>query len=194
MSAVVPGEWRRVLLARHGQTADNAEGLILGHRDPPLSAIGRDQADALAAAARKAQVVAVWSSPLQRARVTAERVARACDAELAVLEELMESDRGDWEGRALAELAEQEPQRFGAFEAAAADFAFPGGETLADQVTRTRVALDHVVTGATPALVVAHVGTIRAARLARGLSVGTEAEVPHGELIALDWPVGPGQS
>ena len=29
-----------LLLARHGQTAENADGLILGRRDPPLSQLG----------------------------------------------------------------------------------------------------------------------------------------------------------
>ena len=57
-----------LLLARHGQTADNAGGLILGRRDPPLSELGRAQALVLAAAALEIGVAAVWTSPLQRRR------------------------------------------------------------------------------------------------------------------------------
>src|ERR1700722_12006554 len=70
----VPGTLTRpLLLARHGQTADNAGGLILGRRDPPLSDLGRTQAQALAVAvaARQNRIAAIWSSPLRRARATA---------------------------------------------------------------------------------------------------------------------------
>ena len=61
-------------LARHGETEENAEGRILGRRDPPLSPAGVTQAEALAGRLRDAGVVAVWTSPLRRARETAEVV------------------------------------------------------------------------------------------------------------------------
>jgi broad specificity phosphatase PhoE len=179
---------RRLLLARHGQTADNAGGLILGHRDPPLTELGLQQAAELAAAARDAGIAAVWTSPLARARVTAATVAAATGAPVMVDEDLVESDRGDWEGRPLAELADSEPERYRAFRDAAPDFVFPGGESLADQVARTRRALDRAAAGPQPALIVAHVGTIRAALMAVGEHPPPEADVPHGTPIAIDWP------
>src|SRR5436305_1787349 len=88
----------RLLLARHCQTADNAGGLILGHRDPPLSDAGRGQAAALSLEASLAGVVALWCSPLLRARETAAVIATAIGVEPAVLDDLAESYRGDWEG------------------------------------------------------------------------------------------------
>jgi broad specificity phosphatase PhoE len=187
----VPGALTQtLLLARHGQTADNAGGLILGRRDPPLSELGRAQAQALAVAARRAAIVAVWSSPMRRATATAAVVSEATGAPVSVLADLAESDRGSWEGRPVAELRRTEPERFAAFEAANDGFAFPGGESLADQVARTRAALDRVVGGPQPALVVAHVGTIRAAMLAIGRRPPAEAEIAHAQIIELPWPVG----
>jgi broad specificity phosphatase PhoE len=187
----VPGACTQILLlARHGQTADNAGGLILGRRDPPLSELGRSQAQALAVAAAGAAIAAVWSSPMRRAAATAEIVSEATGAPVSVLTDLAESDRGSWEGRAVAELRRTEPDRFAAFEAASDGFAFPGGESLADQVARTRAALDRVVAGPQPALVVAHVGTIRAAMLALGRRPPPEADVAHAQIIELPWPVG----
>jgi Histidine phosphatase superfamily (branch 1) len=59
---------QQLLLARHGETADNAAHLILGRRDPSLSDVGREQATVLAGAARDAGVAGVWTSPLERAR------------------------------------------------------------------------------------------------------------------------------
>jgi broad specificity phosphatase PhoE len=186
----VPGtSTQPLLLARHGQTADNADGLILGRRDPPLSEVGRAQARTLAAAAAKAAIAVVWTSPMQRATATAEIVSEATGAPVSVLAGLAESDRGHWEGRPVAELRRTEPERFAAFEAATEGFAFPGGESLAGQVARTRSALDQVAAGPGPALVVAHVGTIRAAMLAIGRPPPAEADVPHAQIIELPWPV-----
>jgi broad specificity phosphatase PhoE len=186
----VPGALtQRLMLARHGQTADNAEGLILGRRDPPLSELGAAQARALAAEAREAGIASLWTSPLQRAAATAAIVSQATGAPVSVLNALAESDRGDWEGRPVDELRRAEPERFAAFEAASDGFLFPGGESLAEQVARTRRALDQVVAGPQLALVVAHVGTVRAAMLAVGRRPPPEADVAHAQIIELPWPL-----
>ena len=107
---------------------------------------------------------------------------------MSVLDDLAESDRGSWEGRPVADLRRTEPERFAAFEAASEGFAFPDGESIAEQVARTRRALDRVVAGPQPALVVAHVGTIRAAMLALGRRPPAEADVAHAQIIELPWP------
>lgn len=177
-----------LLFVRHGQTAENAGGRILGRRDPPLSPEGHEQAARLAKRAAGAGVAAIWTSPLQRARQTAAAVAEAVGSEPFVLDDLIESDRGRWEGQSLAHLAKVSPRLFAAFEAADPEFAFPGGESLQDQVQRTRRALGTVAGGPLPALVVAHVGTIRAAMLALGNRPPPERAVAHGELIRMWWP------
>jgi broad specificity phosphatase PhoE len=179
-----------LLFARHGETADNAGGKILGHRDPPLSQAGREQAARLAVSARDAGVVAIWTSPLLRARQTATAVAEATGIQPTVLDDLIESDRGSWEGQSVSHLAEISPALHAAFENADPAFAFPGGESLGEQVLRTRRALTVVAAGLTPALVVAHVGTIRAAMLALGQHPPPERAMPHGEIVTLEWPVG----
>jgi 2,3-bisphosphoglycerate-dependent phosphoglycerate mutase len=176
-----------LLLARHGQTADNAGGLILGRRDPPLSELGEQQAAGLALQARARGVAAVWSSPLLRARQTASVVGAALGVDPAVLEELVESARGDWEGIPQTVLARQAPELFAAFEAGDLDFAFPGGESIRSQVRRTRRALALVAAGPQPSLVVAHAGTIRAALIATGQPVPPERALVNGEAVALDW-------
>lgn len=64
-------------LARHGQDEDNAAGILNGHRDTPLTALGREQAAHLAATIveHNIHLEKIYSSPLQRAFVTAEIVA-----------------------------------------------------------------------------------------------------------------------
>jgi broad specificity phosphatase PhoE len=175
----------RLWLARHGETAENAEGRILGRRDPPLSPAGLDQAEALADRLRDKGLLAVWTSPLQRARRTAEVVARALGLEADTLDGLVESDRGDWEGRLVAELAVESPDLHAAFLAGAPHFRFPGGESLAEQRIRTRAALEIVTSGPLPAMVVAHAGTIRAALANSGVSVPPESALAHGAVVEL---------
>jgi probable phosphoglycerate mutase len=176
-----------LFIARHGETIDNANGLIVGRRDPPLSDVGLEQAARLAAHACTLGLAAIWCSPLLRARQTAAVVADTIGIGPTILDDLIESSRGSWEGVPIARIADTEPTMFAAFEAGDDHFAFPGGESLQDQVERTRRALDLVASGARPALVVAHAGTIRAALIAIGRAVPRERELPHGNAIQLDW-------
>lgn len=179
-----------LLLARHGQTPDNAGGLILGRRDPALSEIGRRQSARLAVRAAAAGIAALWCSPLLRARQTAEFVTAATGIEATVLDDLIESARGQWEGVPASELVQHSPALFEAFEFGDPDFAFPGGESLQSQIERTRRALDVAAAGPAPALVVAHAGTIRAALLALDRDVPPESALSHGSLIPLSWHYG----
>jgi len=178
---------QQLLLARHGETADNAAHLILGHRDPPLSHAGREQAALLARAAREAGVVALWTSPLQRARQTAAVVGRLVGVEPTVLPGLIESDRGAWEGQPIDRIGHHSARLYAAFVNAEAGFAFPGGESLCEQVRRTREALDVIAAGPLPGLAVAHAGTIRAALIALGQPVPAERELQHGRIVRVAW-------
>lgn len=75
----------RIHLVRHGETRHNAEGRIQGDvLDDGLNGVGRAQADALyqhyaSERFRGLFVAAVYTSPLRRARETAERIAAALD-------------------------------------------------------------------------------------------------------------------
>lgn len=130
---------------------------------------------------------ALWCSPLLRARQTASVVSDSIGVAPTILDGLIESARGSWEGQSVAHLASTEPALFAAFEAGDIDFAFPDGESLREQVERTRRALDVVASGPEPALVVAHAGTMRAALISVGRSVPPERELAHGETIMLTW-------
>jgi broad specificity phosphatase PhoE len=178
---------QELLLARHGETADNAAHLIVGHRDPGLSDAGRAQAMVLARAARDAGIVGLWTSPLRRARQTAALVGELVGVEPMVLPDLIESDRGAWEGEPIDLIARGSPRLFAAFVSAQDGFAFPGGESLRQQVARTCAALDVVAAGPSPALAVAHAGTIRAALIALGQQPPPEGALPHGEMVSVRW-------
>lgn len=96
-----------IYLARHGQDEDNAAGIINGHRDMPLTDIGRGQARALAEHIRASGLKfdAVYSSPLRRARETAEIVAGSAGALAPVaMPDLIERDFGVMTGKDIADV------------------------------------------------------------------------------------------
>lgn len=153
-----------ILLARHGQTAD-AEGgrRVRGWLDAPLAEAGREQARRLAEQLRAEGIAAIWTSHLRRARETAEIVGAALGLEPRVDQRFAESRRGSWEGRLVADIKREQPEAWRAWKHADGSFRFPGGESLEEQRLRVVEALVEVASGALPALVVCHAGTMRCA-------------------------------
>lgn len=64
-----------ICVARHGETDWNIQGVLQGWIDVPVNDIGRRQAIDLAESVQSAGIEAIWSSPLARARETAEIIA-----------------------------------------------------------------------------------------------------------------------
>jgi broad specificity phosphatase PhoE len=151
-----------LLLVRHGETTPNVEGRLLGRADPPLTARGVEQAQALAA--RLPRPDRVIASPLRRAVATAEAFGVAVDRD----ERWIELDYGEFDGRRVADVPEQAWARW----RADTTFAPPGGESLATLGDRVRAACDDLAAEATDGvvLVVTHVSPIKAA-LAWALAV-----------------------
>ena len=97
----------RLLLVRHGESTWNADGRWQGQADPPLSALGEQQA--ADAAAHVDAVDAVWSSDLARARRTAEIIAHERGVDVRIDARLRERDAGEWQGYTRAEIEERWP-------------------------------------------------------------------------------------
>jgi broad specificity phosphatase PhoE len=176
-----------IYLARHGQTAYNLEGRFQGQLPVPLDDTGRDQAAELAERAAGHDFGALWSSPLLRAHETAQIVAQRIGLSAREDPRLMETDAGDWTDRSFAAVQEQAPDLFAAFLAGDPGFAFPGGESFAQQEVRVGAALDDVEQGDLPALIVCHGMVIRAALSVRADHwIPTGQRVPNGALLPLD--------
>ncbi|MGH9098360.1 MAG: histidine phosphatase family protein [Acidimicrobiales bacterium] len=107
---VVPGP--RLVLARHGRTAWNAEGRFQGHSDPPLDSTGREQALELATRLAPLRPDLVISSDLRRARATAQRVVAASGADFETDPDLREVYLGGWEGLNRREAEAGFPEEF----------------------------------------------------------------------------------
>ena len=178
-----------ILLARHGETEFNRERRFQGRLDVPLTDRGRRQARELAEAARGEGVVALYASPLVRARETAEIVGGALGLKPRVDDRLMEMDVGTWGGRLKEEIEAEDADAWRRWQAAGEDWRFPGGESLGEQQERVVAALvDITQAGVLPALVVCHRGVVRCALAhthKRGLDTYHEWDVANGELVRL---------
>src|SRR5688500_14172625 len=109
----------KLLLVRHGETAANRDGLVLGRADPELTEEGHRQAERLAAAVGRAGVQSIYTSPLLRARQTAEPIAAAAGVTPIPDDRLLEVDWGAWEGRPAGTLTAAELERYRAAAGAA---------------------------------------------------------------------------
>lgn len=79
-----------VYLVRHAQQDIDPRGPVGEMVDPPLSPVGRHQAQAVARALAGLGLAAVYSSPLRRARETAAAIAAACGLEPVLVPDLRE--------------------------------------------------------------------------------------------------------
>jgi broad specificity phosphatase PhoE len=161
-AARTPGT-ARIYMARHGRTAYNHERRFQGLLPVPLDAQGQKQARALAEQAAAHDFQALWSSPLLRARQTAEIVGERIGLTPRDDERLVETDAGAWTDRTFAEVNAEQPEQFARFVALDPTFAFPGGESFAAQAQRVSAALHEIARGELPALVVCHGVVIRLA-------------------------------
>lgn len=98
-----------IYLVRHGQDEDNAAGILNGHRDTPLTALGLAQAHELASFVSEQDLnfIKVYSSPLKRAYQTALEITKAVNLEdPEVLPELIERGFGVLTGKPISDIFE----------------------------------------------------------------------------------------
>ncbi|MHB8420415.1 MAG: histidine phosphatase family protein [Myxococcales bacterium] len=119
----------RLFLARHGQTLGAREGRFCGDLEVPLDAQGLAMAQALGRHYARLPWEALYSSPRQRARATAQPLVDRVGLSLRIEDDLREIAYGEWEGLLEAEVAAKYPREFQGWQADPAAKAPPGGET-----------------------------------------------------------------
>jgi broad specificity phosphatase PhoE len=161
-----------IFLARHGESDWNVEKRFQGHRDRPLTERGREQAHALADLVGAEKIGAVYTSPLSRARETAEIVAARVGLKAVALPELREVDTGSWSGLSRADVEARFPEGFAHWRSGGS--AWENGESYDEMAERVigalrKIAEDHPDGRV---LVVSHGGPIRAIHAAaEGLAI-----------------------
>ncbi len=130
------------LLIRHGDNDYLGHTLVGWTPGIHLNARGRAQAERLADRLSRAGAIAVYSSPLERARETAEPLARRLGIEVRISEALGEIRIGEWTGRTFEEL--QQDARWRHFNAFRSGARIPGGETMLEVQHRMAAAVEEM--------------------------------------------------
>jgi alpha-ribazole phosphatase len=174
-----------LILVRHGRTAANAAGLLQGRLDQPLDEVGERQAVAVADLVRSTvgQVDEVISSPLRRARQTAE----AFGEEITFDERWLELAYGKYEGVPHADV----PSEVWRFWRDDPHFVPEGGESLAALDVRVRAACDDLMERSRDRnlVVVSHVSPMKAAvawSLGVDLGISWRSHLSHASICRID--------
>jgi broad specificity phosphatase PhoE len=158
----------RLYIVRHGETVENSSGIIQGQGPGTLSDRGRKQIAALASRLQAERITHIYSSDLDRAKLTAEAIAVKHGLTVAFDSRLREKAFGIFEGRegsVYFEAFQQSGQE-------AAEYRPEGGESFLDLQLRTDSFLEEIspVRRGDSVLICTHGGVIRAL-LARLLSL-----------------------
>jgi probable phosphoglycerate mutase len=174
----------QLILVRHGETVHNVAGIAQGWNDSELSELGLDQVRRLAARLRDYGANALYSSPLGRARSTADIIAEATGLEVRALDDLREMNYGRWEGRSFLDVRSDDRAIYERW-IVNADEPSPGGESHNDVRRRMQNAFRAI--GESPdgapvrAIVVTHGTAIRV-----GATILLEAPVMTSRHLAQD--------
>jgi alpha-ribazole phosphatase len=137
----------RLFLVRHAETAWNRERRYQGRVDTALSDRGYAQAQAVGRALGAVALQAVYSSPLERARATAEAIAAPHGLPVRLDPAFAEMAFGEWEGLTVSEVAARDPEPYRVWIETPERFATPGGESVAAVKARVLTGLERLRAG-----------------------------------------------
>lgn len=119
-----------IYVIRHGETEWNKEEVFRGRKDIPLNDNGRRQAEHAGAYFTGRSINRIVSSPLARARQTAEAIGKATDRMVETMEEFTDINFGIWEGLSLKEVGEKYPQELTIWRQSPQTLSVDGAESL----------------------------------------------------------------
>jgi broad specificity phosphatase PhoE len=153
----------RVFMVRHGATQLNAEDRFAGAVDVELSEHGKFQAARLAERLADDSISAAYCSPMTRTIQTATILASPHNVSLIQKDGLREIHHGHWEGMRRADVEEQFPDEYAAWEEDPFTFAPHGGEAGVNVIARALPVIREIVLEhrGENVLVVSHKATLR---------------------------------
>lgn len=149
-----------LVLIRHGETVWNKEGRAQGFSDIDLNDVGLNQAQKLALSLQDQNIQTIYSSPLIRARKTAQIINQYHSAPIYFESGLMEMDQGDFEGLSFRELMACEKDFLSKWIADPTSVKMPNGESFIELQARAWKVIEAVIAKAENAIVVSHNFTI----------------------------------
>lgn len=179
----------RVFLVRHTVTRANSAGRRLGELDEELTDRGIEQARALVARGRELGLAAVWTSPLARARQTADVVAGELDLPVYQEPRLEEMALGPWEGLRESQIRERYPAEYEVWTTDPERLDLPGHEGLGSTQERAVSAIEDILARGDRVLCVTHLTVLRvvwAHYEQKELNAFAQVTPDHGELFAVE--------
>ncbi|UCD08396.1 MAG: histidine phosphatase family protein [Dehalococcoidales bacterium] len=134
-----------LLLVRHGETEWNAGEIFRGRADVSLNEKGVVQAKQLGEYLKNSRLEAVYSSPLQRAVCTAEKIAKPHSLDVRIDPALIDMDYGEWQGMPLAEVRKIYKNLYIKWVRSPENVKFPGGEDLDNVKNRSVATVNKIV-------------------------------------------------
>jgi alpha-ribazole phosphatase len=134
-----------VFLIRHGESEWNQSHRYTGQQDVALSELGREQAFRLAKRLKDDGITAIYSSPLRRARDTAEAISRLARVPITLEPGLAEIHHGEWEGLTAHQVSERFPSEYVRWRTQPHAVLMPAGESLDDVGKRAMVVWGRVL-------------------------------------------------
>lgn len=134
----------KIYITRHGETEYNLKRLMQGTIDTKLSSRGLEQAACLRDRLAEIPFDRVLSSPLQRARVTAETILENRSESIEFFDELKEMDFGFMQGKDYEFLGREHPELYEQYSNAPAEFTIPEGDSFREFQTRVLSILEEV--------------------------------------------------
>jgi broad specificity phosphatase PhoE len=134
-----------IYLVRHGQTAWNKEEIFRGRTDVPLDETGLKQAEFAGEYFKGMEIHAIYSSPLARSWMTAEKIAQFHFLKVQPLEGIIDMSFGNWEGHPHEEIKKMDSRRYRRWREEPHRVSLPRGENLEEVRVRSMAALEKVI-------------------------------------------------
>jgi phosphoserine phosphatase len=134
-----------VLLIRPGSTIFDEEGRIKGALDIPLSAAGREQAQALSLSLQTIKLDCLYVAPCESALSSAAAIAERNFCKQKTLDCLRNLDHGLWQGKLVADVRRLQPRVYRQFQEHPTDVCPPAGETIQEGLERVRASVDKLI-------------------------------------------------
>jgi broad specificity phosphatase PhoE len=134
-----------IILVRHGECEGNIKGIFRGRTDFPLNKRGLIQAQDLAQELKSFPIEYIYTSPLSRARQTAEAIGAQCEVEVKIEEGFNNIELGSWEGRLKKEIIKEFPREWELWINNPEILRVEDMETLYDVQKRAKACLDSLV-------------------------------------------------
>jgi broad specificity phosphatase PhoE len=161
---------KTIFLVRHGTTAYNQADLLQGQIDNPLNDRGIEECRKLSEELISEPIEAVFHSPLQRAKQTAEILNGTRGKEFIPIDCFKEIDLGDWEGHEFARVIEENRDFFHQWQADPS-IAIPGGESFLQVFQRVKPGVKQILDSSHSTIVVVGHATVNRCILAHLLNL-----------------------